>query len=303
MKAHSKRLSRPVESGRPRGAEIWLLCLSVVLTSVLSSCERRSLSASPVVAQVGEAQLTLDDIRKSLPADPGIELSRVQVERFVQQWIESELLYNEAVRMGVDKQPEVQQQLHDLMKEYIAASFAQQYADKNVETTDEEIQVFYQENASEFVYSEDHYHVLLILVNSGREAASIRSSLQLGQDFAEVARAQSLDGSRDAGGDLGWVTLNTLLPSIGRAVPYLPMGQVSQPIRTDLGYYLVQVLGVRKKGEPQSIEQVREVITQRIKAKKRQEEYRKLIAKLTEKANVRTDWDRLQTLVADSTLY
>jgi len=59
---------------------------------------------------------------------------------------------------------------------------------------------------------------------------------------------------------------------------------------------------MRKKGDAQSIDETKEIIAMRIKAKKKQEEYRKLIVKLTEKANVRTDRSPLQAIAADTTL-
>ncbi len=301
-KAHLKRPFRPVEKRGFRRAKTPIAVFFALSLLTLFSCKQKSTPASPVIARVDDAMLTLDDLKNSLPADPGLELSRVQIERFVQRWIESELLYTEALRLGVHKRTDVQSRIKDLAKEYVAASYVQQYAETNIEATDEEIRAFYQENSSEFIYGEDRYHICVLLVNSMREAASIRSSLQLGQDFATVAKMQSLDGSKDVGGDLGWVVANSLLPSISRAVPSIPVGQVSQPIRTDLGYYLVQVLETRKKGDVQTIDEVKEIIALRIKAKKKQEEYRKLIAELTEKANVRTDWSSLQALVADSTL-
>ncbi len=302
MKAHLGRLCRPVKMITVTKTRLLLFAFFAVILGANVSCKQNSVPASPIIAKVGDAQLTLEDIKKSLPANPGIELSRVQLERFVQQWIESELLYNEALRLGVNKQAEVRERIQDIEKEYIAAYYVQHHAEQNLEATEEEIQAFYRDNSSEFIYGEDRYHICLILVNTMREAASIRNSLQMGQDFATVARTQSLDGSKDAGGDLGWVTLNSLLPGIGRAVTSIPIGQVSQPIRTDLGYYLVQVLDMRKKGDAQSIDETKEIIAMRIKAKKKQEEYRKLIVKLTEKANVRTDWSPLQAIAADTTL-
>jgi hypothetical protein len=301
IKVHLERHFLKAKSLNIRRVDVVRIFLAAAIIFSFS-CGRKANTSSPVVARVGDAMLTLDDIKNSFPSKPGIEISKVQIEFFVQRWIESELVYNEALRQNFNNNPVIQKRISNLAKEYVATLFLEQYLGQDLDATEEELQRFFQENASEFIRSEDLYHVRLILVSSFREANIIKSSLQVGQDFEVLARTQSIDGSKEQGGDLGWVPSTALLPELARMVPSMPLGQISQPVRTDLGYYLLQVLDSRKKGEVQSLEEVKEIIAWRIKAQKRQSEYRNLISRLTEKADVRTDSNLMETVVEDVTL-
>ena len=87
-------------------------------------------------------------------------------------------------------------------------------------------------------------HLRQILVASEREAADLRRQLDAGADFAELARAHSLDeSSRSQGGDRGFVPLGTsvLPPELEAAVAGLGAGEIAGPIPSTYGDYLLQV--------------------------------------------------------------
>ncbi|MFC1628366.1 peptidylprolyl isomerase [Gemmatimonadota bacterium] len=70
-----------------------------------------------------------------------------------------------------------------------------------------------------------------------------RRIVEDGEDFAVVAREHSADpGSRPLGGDLGSAPRGNFVPSIDDAVWSLPIGEVSEPIQSQFGWHLVQVL-------------------------------------------------------------
>ena len=74
-------------------------------------------------------------------------------------------------------------------------------------------------------------------------ANELRSRILAGEDFAAVARAYSYDtGSAANGGDLGWFGKGRMVVAFEEAAFSLPIGQVSEPVRTDFGYHLIEVL-------------------------------------------------------------
>jgi len=78
-------------------------------------------------------------------------------------------------------------------------------------------------------------------------ALRLRDSLLKGADFAELARRYSGDAASAAhGGELGWIELGKLLPEYERAAFGLQIGEVSAPVETPMGYYLIQVLDRRR---------------------------------------------------------
>jgi peptidyl-prolyl cis-trans isomerase SurA len=65
-------------------------------------------------------------------------------------------------------------------------------------------------------------------------------------DFAVLARANSADpGSAVDGGDLGWTTLDTFVPAFSQAADRLADNEISQPVKTQFGWHIIQMLGRR----------------------------------------------------------
>jgi peptidyl-prolyl cis-trans isomerase SurA len=75
-----------------------------------------------------------------------------------------------------------------------------------------------------------------------RRLAGLRERLVSGADFAELARANSDDGSAARGGDLGWVYPGDTVPEFERVFQALQPGDISEPVRTPFGYHLIQVV-------------------------------------------------------------
>ena len=61
-------------------------------------------------------------------------------------------------------------------------------------------------------------------------------------DFAELARQFSDDSSRDKGGDLGSIYPGDTVPEFEKAMDDLKPGEVGQPVQTQFGWHLIQVI-------------------------------------------------------------
>ena len=93
-----------------------------------------------------------------------------------------------------------------------------------------------------------------------------KKRIEEGADFAALARAHSDDkGSGLKGGDLGWVTPGTLVPAFEAAMNALTIDQLSEPVQTQFGWHLIQVLGRRERDDTSEHKkaQAREAIRQR----------------------------------------
>lgn len=76
----------------------------------------------------------------------------------------------------------------------------------------------------------------------------LRERIIGGEDFAALARANSDDpGSATQGGDLGWISPGQLVPPFERAMVALSPGELSQPVQTNFGWHLIQVLERRRQ--------------------------------------------------------
>jgi len=99
-----------------------------------------------------------------------------------------------------------------------------------------------------------------------------------GADFADLARVHSEDGSAARGGDLGWVYPGDTVPDFERAMDALEPGQISEPVKTPLGWHLIQVIERRTAGiSPERLRlQARAALRERKSAEAYQEWLRQL---------------------------
>jgi peptidyl-prolyl cis-trans isomerase D len=83
-----------------------------------------------------------------------------------------------------------------------------------------------------------------ILVADQATADAIEAELKAGADFAQLATQKSTDtGSAANGGDLSWFGRGTMDTTFETAAFNLQVGQISQPIHTQFGFHIIQVLG------------------------------------------------------------
>lgn len=78
-----------------------------------------------------------------------------------------------------------------------------------------------------------------------RLAARLTQQMRQGARFSAIARQFSQSATAAVGGDIGWVRPDELPPKLGKAVSQLKQGELSAPIRTGGGYYLLLVVDRR----------------------------------------------------------
>jgi peptidyl-prolyl cis-trans isomerase D len=94
-----------------------------------------------------------------------------------------------------------------------------------------------------------------ILVASEEAANVVIEKLKAGEDFASLAAELSTDTSnKDTGGDLGWFARGAMAADFENAVFALKIGEISQPIKTEFGYHIIQTLGHEER--PLSAQQI-----------------------------------------------
>ena len=80
-----------------------------------------------------------------------------------------------------------------------------------------------------------------ILVVSEEKCAQLKSEIEAGADFAQVAKANSSCPSSREGGELGTFGRGVMVREFDEVVFSAPVGVVQGPIKTQFGYHLVEV--------------------------------------------------------------
>ena len=117
-----------------------------------------------------------------------------------------------------------------------------------------------------------------------RKLVNIRERIVAGANFAEVAKLNSEDGSASKGGDLGWLYSGDTVAEFERAMDELPLNQVSQPVRSQFGWHLIEVLERRKAD--MSTERKRAEARRVLRDRKADESYQEWVRQLRDRAYV-----------------
>lgn len=134
------------------------------------------------------------------------------------------------------------------------------------EPTEAEVQAAYDEVfATEDAITE--YSAAHILVKTEEIAKKLKAELDEGADFGKLAEENSTGPSGPNKGDLGWFTLDQMVPSFGEALKDLEKGQVSDPVQTDFGWHLILLKDTRVKEAPK-LSEIRDQITQLVRRQK-----------------------------------
>ena len=117
----------------------------------------------------------------------------------------------------------------------------------------------------------DEVHARHILVSSEDDAKAIKAQLDGGADFATLAKEKSIEpGAKDSGGDLGYFTQDKMVKPFADAAFALKVNEVSQPVQTQFGWHVIQVLERRPAAKP-TLQDMTQQIGQQLYVKKYRE--------------------------------
>lgn len=123
------------------------------------------------------------------------------------------------------------------------------------------------------IIDQTHARHILIKINeltSESEAKlriqKIKERLNNGEDFEELAKLYSEDTSASSGGDLGWLSPGDTVPEFEQTMNALLPGQISDPVRSQFGWHLIQVL--ERRTQDVSLNRRRQVARNAIQTKK-----------------------------------
>ncbi|KJJ84385.1 PpiC-type peptidyl-prolyl cis-trans isomerase [Candidatus Omnitrophus magneticus] len=252
-----------------------------------------------VLAVVGDRRITVSQFNEHVSNLPAryIEIVKKRKQEFLKEIINDMLIYKEAVKYGVDRDKEVLRVVEEARKKIVIARFIKDKIDDKVKVTDEEIEDQYRSNQNAYMFPEV-LKVSHILVRTNEDAVAIKKELKKGIVFEELAKIKSLDPTAQNGGDIGYFPKGQLIPEFENACASLKVGDISDPVKTKLGYHIIKLTD-KKPPVPRPLEQVKEQIRANLYAEKRREKFSQLVDELNTKTKVKIEESVLKEALED----
>lgn len=192
------------------------------------------------------------------------------MKRVVDELVNQEVIYLDAIEKGIDKEEEYKIEL-DRVKEGLLKQYAVNQLLMDISVTEEEVQEYYNENKDRFQKPESIV-ASHILIESEEKANAIIAEINEGISFEDAAIKYSTCPSKEQGGNLGEFTRGQMVPEFDTAAFDMEVDNISEPIQTQFGYHIIKVLG-KNEGSLSEFDEVKDQLTQQLLGVKQQEFY------------------------------
>jgi peptidyl-prolyl cis-trans isomerase C len=179
--------------------------------------------------------------------------------------IRAQLVAQQAAKESVDKSADTQDLLELTRLNVLQQTMEERYL-KDKKATEQELRAEYETQVGNLPKLE--YHARHILVATEPFAQKVVERLEKGGKFEDLAKSESMDSSKDNGGDLGWFTPDRMVKPFADAVTSLKQGEYThKPIQTQYGWHVIQLVDTRDLSPP-PFDQVKQRLEQIVQTKK-----------------------------------
>ena len=250
------------------------IALLAFTLAALAACQPKTAGTaandnSPAVATVNGAPITrnfYDFYIKGItggksPADLTAEQRGIALDNLIRAQVVAE----QAAKEGLDKSGDTAYMLELARLNVLQQAVQERYL-KDRQPSEQELRAEYETQLAAMPKTE--YHARHILVATEPFAQKIIERLDKGEKFDALAKSESMDSSKNNGGDLGWFTPGRMVPEFAGAVMALKPGEYThKPVQTQYGWHVIQLLETREVTPP-PFDQVRQRLVQVVEAKK-----------------------------------
>ena len=217
-----------------------------------------------------------------------IEVDQKQVDERLGQLIQQYYAGKEAdFEKGIKEQGLDREQVKREIENQLISEKLYEKVTEGVKVTDPEVEKYYNEHKADYKVAESR-EVRHILVAKKALANDLHGQLEGGAGFAALAKKHSTDpGSKENGGKLT-VRRGETVPEFDTAAFALGKNELSQPIKTQYGWHLIEPLGEVQPAKQTPLKDVREQIRQQLLQEKRQKAIADWSKELNEEYDKRT---------------
>ena len=204
-------------------------------------------------------------LKNLLQGKPATDLTAEQKSQVLDELITMQLVSTQALKDGVEKDPDVAANLEVIRMRILADGQSQKFL-KGKEPTDAELHTEYDSAIASMDKTE--YHARHVLVAAKEKADQLTKKIKGGAKFEDVAKAESTDNSKTSGGDLGWFSAGRMVKPFADAVKTLKKGELTpEPVQTQFGWHIIRLDDTREVAPP-PFDQVKAQVTKNLIQKK-----------------------------------
>jgi peptidyl-prolyl cis-trans isomerase C len=165
----------------------------------------------------------------------------------IEELVNLELMRQEGLRQGLDKQPEIVATLDQQQRTVLAGAAIKNFIQANP-VSDEQLRQLYD---TQIGVPATEYNARHILVETKETAEQVIGLLDEGRDFAELAREKSTGPTGKNGGSLGWFSSQQMVAPFSAAVATMEKGSYSkEPVQTQFGWHVILLEDSRESTPP-----------------------------------------------------
>jgi peptidyl-prolyl cis-trans isomerase C len=268
-----------------------LMLAALVAGILLTGCKGGQKSSAPalagtVLASVNGDKLTATELDSLSPE--GFEVTRQNLPKILDKWVSNTLMYEEAIRRGLEKEPQIQAHLKRLERDYLVNELLDRLT-ANVKIGPEQEMQYYNQHKDEFSYE---VKIIRIVMSDSLAAAQTLSEIRAGADFAKLAKERSQDVALEAGQESRYFARNIGDPRLGgdpavaEAIFSLAPGQVSDVIPSQEGYQIIKLVDKKKVKADVTLPEVKDEIDAILQYRRSQAVVDSALTALRDKAKI-----------------
>lgn len=252
------------------------LIIGLLGVALLSSCiQPKKTNRGKVIARVGNATLTLEEVRKNIPKTFYDQDSLQSIVRYRNNWISKQLLVQEAIRDGLQKNPDYQSKLKRLRNGLLAQTLRDLMMAKADTTviTEKEAENYYEAHEQQFVLNERYVRFRYIATANMDSCQMAKSAIMHGVAWPEVVQKYALNKEKTLNDSKRFWPISMAMsniPIMNHFLRIIGNTEIS-PIRfVDGRYEFVQLMEQKPKGAHADLSWVLDQIKNWLKLQKQQ---------------------------------
>lgn len=258
-----------------------------LIVAALVGCTRNP--EGPVVARVGKSVLTLDDLYSSIPPQYRGQISREQHIAYVKQWIDSELLYQEALRRRIHRDKTIRKRLERMKRDLLCAEVMSRGSNVagSIEIPEEAVIEYYEQNQEDFRRHSDAVKYLEMMLGDYETARKVRSMANAGNFQDLAAKFSSFPVAEPENSP--FVPVDQFPSEISKALLETRISATSQPVKTEEGYSIFYIIDRKKNGTICTVDEVRQDILSQLTSQAQKAEIDRMMVELRRSMDVEYD--------------